>query len=79
LVSFFKWRRQLEGLNTRVINKLDELLDSDSDEMAFKAAKEILNRNLGKPRLVKELDMHVQMQVTHGQWLERLSYSNLQR
>lgn len=41
--------RKLRGLTQRAVEKVEELLESDDEKVRMAAAKEVLDRNLGKP------------------------------
>ena len=50
-IAAMRIQRMIEGLGPRAVSKLEQLLDSDNDALAFQAAKEILARVAPIPKL----------------------------
>lgn len=67
-------KRAIEGLSMQAVNTLARLLDSDNAGAALGAAKEVLDRNLGKVR--QRVDVDVQVEHTHITHLEALKRLN---
>lgn len=64
--------RNLEGLTGKAIATLGRLLESDNPSAALGAAKEVLDRNLGKVKQTVSVDV-TQTHVLHLQALEELA------
>lgn len=64
--------RQLNGLTGKAIATLGRLLESDNHSAALGAAKEVLDRNLGKVKQSVSVDV-TQTHVLHLQALEELA------
>lgn len=64
--------RNLEGLTGKAIATLGRLLESDNHSAALGAAKEVLDRNLGKVKQSVSVDV-TQTHVLHLQALEELA------
>ena len=67
-----KMLRDLESLTPRAIAALGRLLESDNHSAALGAAKEVLDRNLGKVKQSVSVDV-TQTHVLHLQALEELA------
>jgi hypothetical protein len=64
---------QLHGLTPRAIARLGKLLESDNEQIALGSVKEILDRNLGKPKASLDVKMDVSLSALHLQALEELA------
>lgn len=64
--------KKLEGLTGKAIAKLEKLLEDDNGSVALGAAKEILDRNLGKVKQQVQVDV-TSTHVLHLQALEELA------
>ena len=64
--------RQLNGLTGKAIATLGRLMESDNPAAALGAAKEVLDRNLGKVKQTVSVDV-TQTHVLHLQALEELA------
>lgn len=49
--------RNLEGLTPRAISRLGKLVESDNESVALNAAKEVLDRTLGKSKQSVSVDV----------------------
>lgn len=64
--------KKLEGLTGKAIAKLEKLLEDQNGSVALGAAKEILDRNLGKVKQQVQVDV-TSTHVLHLQALEELA------
>ena len=64
---------QLNQLTPRAIARLGQLIDSDSDQVALGAVKEVLDRNLGKVKASIDLKVEASLSTLHLQALEELA------
>lgn len=64
---------QLHGLTPRAIARLGQLIESDSDQVALGAVKEVLDRNLGKVKASIDLKVEASLSTLHLQALEELA------
>lgn len=64
--------KKLEGLTGKAIARLERLLEDDNGSVALGAAKEILDRNLGKVKQQVQVDV-TSTHVLHLQALEELA------
>lgn len=64
---------QLNQLTPRAISRLSKLLDSDDEKVAIVAVKEVLDRNLGKPKASLDVKVETSLSALHLQALERLA------
>lgn len=64
--------KKLEGLTSKAIAKLEKLLEDQNGSVALGAAKEILDRNLGKVKQSVTVDV-TSTHVLHLQALEELA------
>lgn len=74
-----QWKRQLEGLTPRAISRLKELLESGDEQVALGAVREVLNRNMGKPKESRDVTVTVEGHVAHHQVLSGLAEAARQR
>jgi len=64
---------QLNQLTPRAIARLGQLIESDSDQVALGAVKEVLDRNLGKVKASIDLKVEASLSTLHLQALEELA------
>lgn len=64
---------QLNQLTPRAINRLSQLLDSPDEKVAIVAVKEVLDRNLGKPKASLDVKVEASLSALHLQALEELA------
>jgi formate dehydrogenase maturation protein FdhE len=64
---------QLNQLTPRAIARLGQLIESDSEQVALGAVKEILDRNLGKPKASLDVKVEASLSALHLQALEELA------
>ena len=64
---------QLHGLTPRAISRLSHLLDSADEKVAIVAVKEVLDRNLGKPKASLDVKVEASLSALHLQALEELA------
>ncbi len=64
---------QLNQLTPRAISRLSKLLDSDDEKVAIVAVKEILDRNMGKPKASLDVKVEASLSALHLQALEELA------
>jgi hypothetical protein len=64
---------QLNQLTPRAITRLAKLMDSDDEKVAIVAVKEILDRNLGKPKASLDMKIESSMSALHLQSLVELA------
>ena len=64
---------QLNQLTPRAITRLAKLMDSDDEKVAIVAVKEILDRNLGKPKASLDVKVEASLSALHLQALEELA------
>jgi hypothetical protein len=64
---------QLNQLTPRAIARLGKLIDSDSEQVALGAVKEVLDRNLGKPKASLDVKVEASLSALHLQALEELA------
>jgi hypothetical protein len=64
---------QLNQLTPRAISRLSKLLDSDDEKVAIVAVKEVLDRNLGKPKASLDVKVEASLSALHLQALEELA------
>ena len=67
-------KRAIEGLSMHAVQTLARLLDSENAGAALGAAKEVLDRNLGKVR--QRVDVDVSVEHTHVMHLDALKRLN---
>ena len=67
-------KRAIEGLSMHAVQTLARLLDSENAGAALGAAKEVLDRNLGKVR--QRVDVDVSVEHTHVLHLDALKRLN---
>lgn len=67
-------KRAIEGLSMHAVQTLARLLDSENAGAALGAAKEVLDRNLGKVR--QRVDVDVTVEHTHVMHLDALRRLN---
>ena len=68
-----RMKNQLDQLTPRAINRLSKLLDSEDEKVAIVAVKEILDRNLGKPKASLDVRVETSLSALHLQALEELA------
>ena len=68
-----RMKNQLDQLTPRAIARLGKLIDSDSDQVALGAVKEVLDRNLGKVKASLDLRVGASLSDLHLQALEELA------
>jgi len=68
-----RMKNQLDQLTPRAIARLGQLIDSDSDQVALGAVKEVLDRNLGKVKASIDLKVEASLSDLHLQALEELA------
>jgi hypothetical protein len=64
---------QLNQLTPRAIARLGKLIDSDSEQVALGACREVLDRNLGKPKASLDVKVEASLSAMHLQALEELA------
>ena len=64
---------QLNQLTPRAIARLGQLIDDPSSQVALGAVKEVLDRNLGKPKASLDLKVEASLSALHLQALEELA------
>jgi len=64
---------QLNQLTPRAISKLSKLIDSDSDQVSLAACREVLDRNLGKPKASLDVKVEASLSAMHLEALEQLA------
>lgn len=64
--------RNLEGLTPRAISRLGKLVESDNESVALSAAKEVLDRTLGKAKQSVTVDV-TSTSALHLQALQELA------
>lgn len=64
---------QLNQLTPRAISRLSQLLDSPDEKVAIVAVKEVLDRNLGKPKASLDVRVEASLSALHLQALEELA------
>jgi formate dehydrogenase maturation protein FdhE len=64
---------QLNQLTPRAIARLGQLIESDSEQVALGAVKEVLDRNLGKPKASLDVKVEASLSALHLQALEELA------
>jgi hypothetical protein len=69
-----RMKMQLDQLTPRAISKLSKLIDSDSDQVSLAACREVLDRNLGKPKASLDLKVEASLSAMHLQALEQLAH-----
>jgi hypothetical protein len=65
---------QLNQLTPRAISKLSKLIDSDSDQVSLAACREVLDRNLGKPKASLDVKVEASLSAMHLEALEQLAH-----
>jgi hypothetical protein len=56
---------QLNQLTPRAISKLSRLIDSDSDQVSLAACREVLDRNLGRPKASLDVKLESSLSELH--------------
>jgi len=69
-----RMKNQLDQLTPRAISKLSKLIDSDSDQVSLAACREVLDRNLGKPKASLDVKVEASLSAMHLQALEELAH-----
>lgn len=64
---------QLNQLTPRAITRLAQLMDSQDEKVAIVAVKEILDRNLGKPKATIDMKVEASLSALHLSALEELA------
>jgi len=65
--------RNLQDLTPRAIARLGKLVESESEQIALGAVKEVLDRNLGKAKQSVSVDVDVSLNKLHLEALQRLA------
>jgi hypothetical protein len=65
---------QLHGLTPRAIARLGKLIDSEQEQVALGACRELLDRTLGKPKASLDLKVEASLSAMHLQALEQLAH-----
>jgi hypothetical protein len=68
-----RMKMQLDQLTPRAIARLGKLIDSDSEQVALGACREVLDRNLGKPKASLDVKVEASLSAMHLQALEELA------
>ena len=68
-----RMKMQLDQLTPRAIARLGKLIDSDSEQVALGACREVLDRNLGKPKASLDVKVEASMSELHLQSLIELA------
>jgi len=68
-----RMKNQLDQLTPRAIARLGKLIDSDSEQVALGACREVLDRNLGKPKASLDVKVEASLSAMHLQALEELA------
>jgi hypothetical protein len=66
-------KMQLDQLTPRAIARLSGLIDSSDEKVALGACREVLDRNLGKPKASLDLKVESSMSELHLQSLIELA------
>jgi len=69
-----RMKMQLDQLTPRAIARLGQLIDDDSSQVALGACREVLDRNLGKPKASLDLKVEASLSAMHLQALEQLAH-----
>jgi hypothetical protein len=64
---------QLNQLTPRAIARLGQLIDDDSSQVALGACREVLDRNLGKPKASLDVKVEASLSAMHLEALEQLA------
>lgn len=65
---------RLSGLSMRAVERMAALMESEDERIAFAAAKEIMDRRLGKPKQEAELKIEtVDLTTLHLEALRRMA------
>ena len=64
---------QLNQLTPRAIARLGQLIESDSEQVALGACREVLDRNLGKPKASLDVKVEASLSALHLEALEQLA------
>jgi formate dehydrogenase maturation protein FdhE len=72
-VRLARLKNQLDQLTPRAIARLGQLIESDSEQVALGAVKEVLDRNLGKPKASLDVKVEASLSALHLQALEELA------
>jgi len=68
-----RMKNQLDQLTPRAIGRLSKLLDSEDEKVAIVAVKEILDRNLGRPKASLDVKVEASLSALHLEALEQLA------
>jgi len=66
-------KNQLDQLTPRAIARLGKLIDSEQEQVALGACRELLDRTLGKPKASLDLKVEASLSTLHLQALEELA------
>ena len=64
---------QLHGLTPRAISRLGKLIDSEQEQVALGACRELLDRTMGKPKASIDMRVEASLSALHLQALEELA------
>jgi hypothetical protein len=65
---------QLHGLTPRAIARLGKLIDSEQEQVALGACRELLDRTMGKPKASLDLKVEASLSALHLEALEQLAH-----
>jgi len=68
-----RMKNQLDQLTPRAIARLGQLIESDSEQVALGACREVLDRNLGKPKASLDVKVEASLSAMHLEALEQLA------
>ena len=68
-----RMKMQLDQLTPRAIARLGQLIDDDSSQVALGACREVLDRNLGKPKASLDVKVEASLSALHLEALEQLA------
>jgi hypothetical protein len=64
---------QLHGLTPRAIARLGKLIDSEQEQVALGACRELLDRTMGKPKASIDMRVEASLSALHLEALEQLA------
>jgi hypothetical protein len=65
---------QLHGLTPRAIARLGKLIDSEQEQVALGACRELLDRTMGKPKASIDMRVETSLSAMHLEALEQLAH-----